>query len=528
MAAFLTFDDTDDTVTLDSTINFLSEDSWVAETNIDYPVVGSNSTLWLFGLGVYIESQRRVKLRYTPEISFPHFLEEGNNYTIKVVKTSPSLHELFIDGVLVSTLTDDTSGTGGGSNFPRIAGTFGGFRVFNLYSMSLEINGVLTNNWDPALSNGTGTVLIDSVGSNNGTLTNFPTDDSQWGGTDGSSYLPFDGVDDHLTFATPINIPAASGDACAYVWDIEYDGTADQTLFANPASFNDLIRIVSSTEIQYRYGTTTRAYTLTTPLVVGRQILKFKKTGFDSSFYDESDTLLSPVQNSGVNTIHGFGADNQGRNFSSNLYSAKIYSDFAETVLVHEWDVLSSGGTGVTIPDSAGTNDATLNSFSADPWVGDYPSVADTTIPVITASGSDSTTITIGGTAPTFTVTASDDTDGDITANIVVAGDTVDVNTVGTYTITYDVSDAESNAATQVTREVVVQASTLNMTLTGIPDGPQTTFYMNLANNTMASAELTWSSNTASFTGLSVPDGTEVVYGAIGVSNGGLQRGTIS
>ena len=49
-----------------------------------------------------------------------------------------------------------------------------------------------------------------------------------------------------------------------------------------------------------------------------------------------------------------------------------------------------------------------------------------------------------------------DNVDGDITANIVVGGDIVDTNTLGTYIITYDVSDAAGNAATQVTRTVNV------------------------------------------------------------------------
>ncbi len=36
------------------------------------------------------------------------------------------------------------------------------------------------NNYDPSASNGTGQILTDTVGGNDGTLVNFPTDDSQW------------------------------------------------------------------------------------------------------------------------------------------------------------------------------------------------------------------------------------------------------------------------------------------------------------------------------------------------------------
>ena len=53
--------------------------------------------------------------------------------------------------------------------------------------------------------------------------------------------------------------------------------------------------------------------------------------------------------------------------------------------------------------------------------------------------------------------TATDDEEGDVSANIVVGGDTVDTSTDGTYTITYDVSDGAGNAATTVSRVVTVE-----------------------------------------------------------------------
>ena len=59
----------------------------------------------------------------------------------------------------------------------------------------------------------------------------------------------------------------------------------------------------------------------------------------------------------------------------------------------------------------------------------------------------------LGSTYTDAGATAVDNIDGDITANIVTVN-SVDVNTVGTYTVTYNVSDAAGNAATQVTRTV--------------------------------------------------------------------------
>ena len=54
--------------------------------------------------------------------------------------------------------------------------------------------------------------------------------------------------------------------------------------------------------------------------------------------------------------------------------------------------------------------------------------------------------------------TALDGTDGNITENITIEGE-VDINTVGEYTLTYNVSNAAGNAATQVTRTVHVTAN---------------------------------------------------------------------
>lgn len=52
--------------------------------------------------------------------------------------------------------------------------------------------------------------------------------------------------------------------------------------------------------------------------------------------------------------------------------------------------------------------------------------------------------------------TAFDEKDGDITNSIVIAGDTVDETTVGTYIITYNVTDTDNNSAIEVTRTVNV------------------------------------------------------------------------
>jgi len=77
----------------------------------------------------------------------------------------------------------------------------------------------------------------------------------------------------------------------------------------------------------------------------------------------------------------------------------------------------------------------------------------DVTIPVITLSGEAEVSLELGSTYIDAGATAVDNIDGDITANIVTVN-AVDVNTVGTYTVTYNVSDAAGNAASQISRTV--------------------------------------------------------------------------
>ena len=94
--------------------------------------------------------------------------------------------------------------------------------------------------------------------------------------------------------------------------------------------------------------------------------------------------------------------------------------------------------------------------------------VVDTTAPVITVTGANPATIEQGATYSDAGATATDAVDGDLTESIVVTG-SVDTSIVGTYTLTYNVSDTAGNAATEVTRTVVVEAIPIPITLV-IPD----------------------------------------------------------
>ena len=86
--------------------------------------------------------------------------------------------------------------------------------------------------------------------------------------------------------------------------------------------------------------------------------------------------------------------------------------------------------------------------------------VTDTTAPVITLVGDTQITVEVGSTYTDLGATASDNYDGDISADIVIGGESVDTSTVGQYTVTYNVSDSSGNDATEVTRTVNVTDTT--------------------------------------------------------------------
>ncbi len=80
----------------------------------------------------------------------------------------------------------------------------------------------------------------------------------------------------------------------------------------------------------------------------------------------------------------------------------------------------------------------------------------DIIAPVITLLGDAVVRHAVGAAYVDAGADAADNRDGDITDSIVTSGADFDVNTLGTYTVRYNVSDAAGNAAVEVTREVIV------------------------------------------------------------------------
>ncbi|MCF6325343.1 MAG: DUF5011 domain-containing protein [Gammaproteobacteria bacterium] len=86
----------------------------------------------------------------------------------------------------------------------------------------------------------------------------------------------------------------------------------------------------------------------------------------------------------------------------------------------------------------------------------------DNISPVISLTGNNPQTITVGSTYTELGATATDNVDGDISGNIITDAAAVNSAIAGSYNVTYNVSDAVGNAATEVIRTVNVTAAVAN------------------------------------------------------------------
>lgn len=133
----------------------------------------------------------------------------------------------------------------------------------------------------------------------------------------------------------------------------------------------------------------------------------------------------------------------------------------------------------------------------------------DIEAPVITLNGSSPVNLELGDTYTELGATAIDNVDGDITGNIVVGGDTVDTNVVGSYVVTYNVSDTAGNDAVEVTRTVnvnpdstppvitLIGASTINLNVNDTYNELGATATDNLDGDISANVIITGTVNTA-------------------------------
>ncbi len=182
--------------------------------------------------------------------------------------------------------------------------------------------------------------------------------------------------------------------------------------------------------------------------ITTKEVIVEDRICIDNTCIDE-DSLRALLRNSDVNIIHR--SDNDQSDNETSATSTATTTDNGTNTGTTTTPVATS-----TEPVASSTDPvATTTDNGTDVSTTTEEVVTDTTAPEIT--GTDSTTITEGDTFNSMEgVSATDDTDGDVTSNITVSG-TVDTSTPGTYTLTYTVADSSNNETT-TDRTITVEA----------------------------------------------------------------------
>ena len=108
-------------------------------------------------------------------------IDVGVITTFRVVHIAGTTnYELFINGVSQGTKTPGNNVSIFRFNQIGQSGSAGYINGDLYYVDYTTTNSGVSAYWDPSASSGTGSTLPDTVGSNAGTLVNFPVDDSQW------------------------------------------------------------------------------------------------------------------------------------------------------------------------------------------------------------------------------------------------------------------------------------------------------------------------------------------------------------
>ncbi len=180
MAYLLRFDGSDDNVDLTSPIS-ATGDGVLAE--IDFVYQGASNHVICGGTSfsdywrIDRDSQFRISIAGSASIlTINTPLVIGERYTLRLVRTGSSVVVEDESGVALTPAANFNSN-------PFVIDKIGSFHngssnlVMDLYGFKAN-NGA--NNYSPSASNGTGQILPDTVVGNDGTLVNFPTDNSQW------------------------------------------------------------------------------------------------------------------------------------------------------------------------------------------------------------------------------------------------------------------------------------------------------------------------------------------------------------
>jgi len=165
---------------------------------------------------------------------------------------------------------------------------------------------------------------------------------------------------------------------------------------------------------------------------------------------DVSAPVIIAPNNIVVAAVDADGTAENETSIAAFLSSANGSDDVDANVVVTN-DAPSIFPIGVTLVTFSAT-DAAANTGTETATI----TVADQAKPVLSLIGSTSMTLVLNQVFTDPGATASDNVDGDISANVIVVG-SVDISAVGTYTLTYNVSDDAGNTANTMTRQVTIQ-----------------------------------------------------------------------
>ena len=231
MAYYLQFDGVDDYVNINVPaslatnwgINFGFAGQEPAGSNRFYTLAGRLSNArFEFELEARLDGSRRIVFRTEAVTNILSLIGAGG-FDITAVndiylKTDGADLWVEVNGVETDRVTTYNRALDATIDYiGRITSTINA-QPFDLYYFDFYENGTARHKYDPSATGGTGSVLEDTVGGNNGTLVNFPVDNSQWvfydagvGGVTASSAFTLPKLTLSASGSATLPQPSASG-----------------------------------------------------------------------------------------------------------------------------------------------------------------------------------------------------------------------------------------------------------------------------------------------------------------------------
>jgi hypothetical protein len=185
---------------------------------------------------------------------------QGQRFTVVFTRTAGVIG-IQVNGGAVRTIAGNHPATFEFERFGQVSTNY--YSDYDLYSVSLEAPGGISHYWNADASGGTGLVLIDEIGGNDGTLLNFVGDDSQWIEYDVAASVPTGLAADNAT-ETTVDLSWDAGPTGAtndLQWRLLND-TGNETLVSGLTSPSyALAGLASETQYEYRVNETLDAVT---------------------------------------------------------------------------------------------------------------------------------------------------------------------------------------------------------------------------------------------------------------------------